>query len=116
MAMTVVHGLRGIRCLVMRQHAKAQYLLDNALLDAPLHEGWPVPKRRQGDDDKPRTRHAERRFAVGGEGWAVWEDLRNLTGPSLVFENAKIARRIHQYPANWRELSDEELYALSWSR
>jgi len=53
---------------------------------------------------------------IAGEAWAVWEDLRTPVGPSLVFENTKIARRVREYPANWRELSDEHLYALSWSR
>src|SRR5690348_11178113 len=81
-----------------------------------LHERSPMPNRRHGDDAKARTQHAERRFAINGEGWAVWEDRRTLNGPSLVFENNKVARRVHQYPANWRELSDEELWALSWSR
>jgi hypothetical protein len=73
-------------------------------------------ERRREDDGKPRKHQAERRFAIAGEGWSVWEDLRHPVGPSLVFENSKIARRVHEYPANWRELSDEELYALSWSR
>ena len=76
----------------------------------------PTPQRRFGEDGQPRTHQAERRFTVVGEAWAVWEDLRTLPGPSLVFENTKIARRVHEYPANWRELSDEDLYALSWAR
>jgi hypothetical protein len=75
-----------------------------------------MPDRRYGDDGKPRTHHAERRFTVAGEAWAVWEDVLSPIGPSLVFENTKIARRVREYPANWRELSDEQLYALSWSR
>ena len=75
-----------------------------------------MPGQRWGDDDKPRTQHAERRFAIAGEAWAVWEDLRTVPGRSLVFENTKVARRVHKYPSNWRELSDERLYALSWSR
>ena len=73
-----------------------------------------MQQRRYGDDGKPRLHHAERRFAVDGESWSVWEDLRTPHGPSLVFENTKIARRVHNYPANWRDLSDEQLYALSW--
>lgn len=73
-------------------------------------------QRRYGDDGHPRMHEAERRFVVAGDAWAVWEDLRAPTGPSLVFENTRIARRVHEYPANWRELTDEQLYALSWSR
>lgn len=75
-----------------------------------------MPERRRGDDGKARMHHAERRFEFLGETWGVWEDRRSVPGPSLVFENSKVARRVHEYPANWRELSDEELYRLSWSR
>jgi hypothetical protein len=75
-----------------------------------------MPGRRGGDDGQRRTHQAERRFAINGEGWSVWEDRRRPPDPSLVFENTKVARRVHEYPANWRELSDEQLYTLSWSR
>ena len=57
-----------------------------------------------------------RRFTIAGEPWTVREDLRCPHDPSLVFENTSVARRVREYPANWRELSDEQLYALSWSR
>jgi curved DNA-binding protein CbpA len=59
-----------------------------------------MPERRRDDDGKPRRRRAERRFAIAGEAWAVWEDR---TSRSLVFETAQIARRVHEYPAKWRE-------------
>jgi hypothetical protein len=75
-----------------------------------------MPQRRQGDDGQPRTHQAERRFAINGEGWSVWEDRTSVPGPSLVFENSKVARRVREYPRNWRDLTDEELYALSWLR
>lgn len=75
-----------------------------------------MPQRRYGDDGGPRAHQAERRFAIAGEAWGVWEDLRSPGGASLVFENSKIARRVHTYPASWRDLSDQELYALSWWR
>jgi hypothetical protein len=58
----------------------------------------------------------ERHFFISGEEWSVWEDLQSVSAPSLVFENTKIARRVHAYPPNWRELSDEQLYTVSWSR
>lgn len=82
----------------------------------PFDIGRLMPERRHGDDGKPRAHHAERRFTIEGEAWGVWEDPRSLHGPSLVFENSKVARRVHDYPANWRELSDQDLYALSWAR
>ena len=50
--------------------------------------------------------------------WLVYElpppafDRRR--GPSLVFESEDVMRRVRQYPQNWRELSDEDLFTLSW--
>jgi len=50
--------------------------------------------------------------------WLVYElpppafDRRR--GASLVFESEDVMRRIRQYPPNWRQLSDEDLFALSW--
>ena len=71
---------------------------------------------RQGEDGESRARQDARRFSIAGEAWMVWEDLRSPHDPSLVFENTKVARRVREYPGSWRDLSDEELYALSWSR
>ena len=83
----------------------------------PSKIGGPMPGRRWGDDGDSRARQAERRFAIEGEGWSVREDLRpSPHGPALVFENTSLARRVHAYPLNWRDLSDEELCALSWRR
>jgi hypothetical protein len=61
----------------------------------------------------PRTRMVGQ-FRVGFQLWSVYEDLEH--GPTLIFETDGIARRVRQYPQNWRELTAEELYALSWSR
>jgi len=60
-----------------------------------------------------------RNIFVEGVPWLVYElppmvfDRRN--SPSLVFETDGTVRRVRDYPLNWRELSDEELFALSWS-
>jgi hypothetical protein len=35
---------------------------------------------------------------------------------SLVFESTDSARRVREYPENWRELSAAELEALSWRK
>ena len=67
----------------------------------------------------PRTPARSRAFSYGRQVWTVWEDLTaapNAEKPSLVFESAGIARRVHAYPANWYTLTDEELHALSWQR
>jgi len=60
-----------------------------------------------------------RAFTHGKDLWTVWEDFPTASHaeqPSLVFECAGIARRVHAYPSNWHTLSDEELHALSWQR
>ena len=60
-----------------------------------------------------------RAFTHGRDQWTVWEDFpaaSDAEKPSLVFESAGIARRVHAYPSNWHMLSDEELHALSWQR
>jgi hypothetical protein len=60
-----------------------------------------------------------RNIFVEGVPWLVYElppmvfDRRN--SPSLVFETDGTVRRVRDYPPNWRELSDDELFALSWS-
>jgi hypothetical protein len=40
-------------------------------------------------------------------------DRRSTT--SLVFESDNFIRRVRDFPADWRKLSDDELLALSWS-
>jgi hypothetical protein len=34
----------------------------------------------------------------------------------LIFANAEVVRRVWDYPADWRELSADELLAVSWRR
>jgi hypothetical protein len=57
-----------------------------------------------------------RTFSAQGVAWSVYEDRSWYIGPSLIFESEKIARRVRNYPMDWRRLSDEQLTALSWSR
>lgn len=60
-------------------------------------------------------RSGERRILAGNEAWSVYESRAPNTdnGPSLIFESMKIVRRIRDYPADWRALNDQDLYALS---
>jgi hypothetical protein len=67
-------------------------------------------------------REAQRRarhLVVGGALWIVFEmpaspyDRRHA--PSLIFESDDTVRRVRNFPATWRELSDEDLFALSWT-
>ena len=59
-----------------------------------------------------------RRIVIEAVPWLVYElppmvfDRRN--SPSLVFETDGAVRRVRNYPENWRELTDDELFELSW--
>ena len=62
------------------------------------------------------------RVIVGGDGrtWLVRQtppspyDRRGA--PTLVFLTDDVMRRVRDYPSNWFELSDTELFALSMRR
>ena len=58
--------------------------------------------------EKARPLHAH------GEVWLVYEVAQpyDRRGPSLVFECAKLVRRVRNYPAKWRDLSDRDLTLL----
>ena len=53
----------------------------------------------------------ERSLIIDKHAWEVRELIDPISlSPTLVFLG------VRSYPANWRELPDDELYALSWSR
>lgn len=60
-----------------------------------------------------------RRLVIEGDVWLVYElpamtfDRRQT--PSLVFESDVTVRRVRDFPANWRDLTDDALFGLSWS-
>jgi hypothetical protein len=61
-----------------------------------------------------------RLVVVQGVRWLVY-DLPPLTfdrrkTPSLVFESDNLIRRLRNFPAKWRGLSDKDLFALSRTR
>jgi len=73
-------------------------------------------------DESSRSRLEEamrtaREIVVEDVVWRVFElapfpfDRRST--PSLIFENEHVMRRIRNYPADWRTLTDEDLFALS---
>jgi hypothetical protein len=35
-------------------------------------------------------------------------------GAALIFESDHVVRRVRAYPPNWRDLSDYDLYMVSW--
>lgn len=66
---------------------------------------------------QPRTAEKVRVLAADGLRWMVREvpapafDRRG--GTHLVFDGELVMRRLRIFPANWYELSDDALYALS---
>jgi hypothetical protein len=60
----------------------------------------------------------EREIVVDRVRWLVYElaapQLDRRSTPSLVFESEGTVRRVRNYPADWRALSDETLFELSW--
>lgn len=53
-----------------------------------------------------------------GTHWQVYEqafaDYDRRTGMSLIFASESAVRRVRDYPADWKELDDVALLALSW--
>lgn len=65
-------------------------------------------------EDVASTRDDARRLRVNGELWLVYEVVPTYDrrGPSLVFECERLVRRVRNYAANWRDLSDSDLAIL----
>jgi hypothetical protein len=59
-----------------------------------------------------------RPLQVDGTLWRVYElpamPFDRRTSPSLVFESDTAVRRVRVYPADWRSLTDQQLFELSW--
>jgi hypothetical protein len=59
-------------------------------------------------------------YDADGQRWNVYEKpfdaFDRRSGSSLIFASEGAMRRVRNYPANWTELTDEELAALSWSQ
>ena len=68
------------------------------------------------DSSTPRARTL---LDSEGSQWRVFEqafsDYDRRSGMSLIFASDSAVRRVRLYPADWYELPDEELLALSWS-
>ena len=74
-----------------------------------------TPKSLSHIHDLQRT---ARRVASEGVLWLIYElpppSFDRRGSPSLVFESDMTVRRVRNYPADWRQLSDEALLSLSW--
>jgi hypothetical protein len=58
----------------------------------------------------------KRSFRLDGTQWTVCEHADPDRGPALVFYAPGVARRVTRYPQNWREISVDALYAVSWQK
>ena len=60
-----------------------------------------------------------RRLIVDYVAWLVYElppaPYDRRCTPSLIFENEYVIRRVRNFPAEWRALTDDELFKLSWA-
>ena len=60
-----------------------------------------------------------RHLSIDGTRWLVYElspmPFDRRSSPSLIFESDMALRRVRDFPADWRTLSDAQLFALSWS-
>lgn len=75
---------------------------------------YPIDHLRSEPPHVPSCASGEaRHFRVEGERWLACEE-HAPDGSSLFFLGPGVMRRVRQFPSNWRELSDEELYSLSW--
>jgi hypothetical protein len=70
----------------------------------------PAPTRARGPRES-RLLHDE-----NGQLWRVREVSFADASPSLIFESEAGFRRVRAYPADWRQLGDDQLLALSWCR
>lgn len=58
----------------------------------------------------------ERSYVIGAHTWSVREVVDPITlSPVLIFTSVGVGRRVRHYPTNWRDLSSDELHAVSWS-
>src|SRR4051812_16789815 len=97
--------------------------LDLMRLDRPFshkQSNMQDPKIRSDTDqglDEPRPSRVF--FDEDGQRWLAYErrfdSFDRRSGMSLVFSSEGAMRRVRNYPANWLELSDSELIALSWN-
>ena len=65
------------------------------------------------------AQQSARQLIIEGALWLVYElppvTLDRRSSPSLVFESETAVRRVRDFPADWRKLSDDDLFALSWT-
>lgn len=77
-----------------------------------------LPDRSAAGEWLRAARRAAREIFIEGMPWLVYElpaaPFDRRSSPSLVFETESTVRRVRSYPGDWRDLSDDDLFALSW--
>jgi hypothetical protein len=71
---------------------------------------------RDPADEPADAADVRRRFVADGIAWSVRLIVNRYdrrATPDLVFESDAVVRRVRNYPANWRALSDEALFLVS---
>lgn len=74
----------------------------------------------KGAADSSTAVPRDERLFVDADGtrWRVYEqrfsEYDRRSGLSLIFASDTAMRRVRNYPANWREISESELALLSW--
>ena len=72
-------------------------------------------REREETFGRARTDHNQRVLTdEEGRLWRVRELQFADAPPSLIFESETGFRRVREYPAAWRSLSDAELFDVSW--
>ncbi|HEY4217211.1 MAG TPA: hypothetical protein VGM67_08735 [Gemmatimonadaceae bacterium] len=64
------------------------------------------------------ARDDARVMIVNNVRWLVYEHapaLDRRSAPTLVFESDDVMRRVRTFPRDWRDMSDERLFELSWA-
>jgi hypothetical protein len=75
-----------------------------------------IPVQSPQDSSTPPSRNF---VDEDGAHWTVYEqsfgDYDRRRSSSLIFNSDFAVRRVRNFPANWMELSEQELMALSWN-
>lgn len=78
-----------------------------------MGQDWLVSRRKA----LRQAQSEGRRLVIEGRPWLVYElpspqfDRRH--SGALVFESEDVMRRVRNFPAHWRNLSDDDLFAVS---
>jgi hypothetical protein len=87
----------------------------------PLDQSRMKERRHRARMDETSRPESRRYQDANGVWWRVYEEppADNTSDPQrscLIFECDMAARRVYDFPPNWRQLEDEVLQAVSWRR